>query len=275
MEKKVPLLSTGEFAKLCGVTKETLFHYDEIGLLRPEVRKENGYRYYTPAQSFVCDVIVFLKKCGSSLSEIEEHFVSMDPEKFVATLKMKQERFGEELARLAQRQRLLQNVIERVESAPSLETNKPSIEYVEEQYLLAVPLDYSRGGEEIAWAEASQRLMENLKTFSSMQLSFDVGAIVTRENLARKEMEEADYCYSELSAPVASEYSFIKPASHYAKMIHKGPYEDLPRSGERLVDFIKQSGRRITGNAYVIDLFTYFMTKKEEDVMMRITIQID
>jgi effector-binding domain-containing protein len=58
-------------------------------------------------------------------------------------------------------------------------------------------------------------------------------------------------------------------------MIHKGPYEDLPRSGERLVDFIKESGRRITGNAYVIDLFTYFMTEKEEDVMMRIAIQID
>ncbi|MBL3538193.1 MerR family DNA-binding transcriptional regulator [Aminivibrio sp.] len=275
MEKKVPLLSTGEFAKLCGVTKETLFHYDEIGLLRPEVRKENGYRYYTPTQSFVYDIIVSLKKCGSSLSEIKEHFVSMDPEKFVATLKMKQEHFGEELARLAQKQRLLENMIERVESAPSLETNKPSIEYVEEQYLLAVPLDYSRGGEEIAWAEASQRLMENLKTFSSMQLSFDVGAIVTRENLERKEMEEANYCYSELSAPVASKYSFLKPPSHYATMIHKGPYEDLPRSGERLIGFIKESGRRITGNAYIIDLSTYFMTEKEEDVVMRIAIQID
>ena len=275
MEKKVPLLSTGEFAKLCGVTKETLFHYDEIGLLRPEVRKENGYRYYTPTQSFVCDIIVSLKKCGSSLSEIKEHFVSMDPEKFVATLKMKQERLGEELARLAQMQQLLENLIERVESAPSLETNTPSIEYVEEQYLLAVPLDYSRGDEDIVWAEASRRLMGNLKTFSSMQLSFDVGAIVTRENLARKGMEEVSYCYSELSAPVASEYSFVKPASHYATMIHKGPYEHLSRSGERLVDFIKESGRTITGNAYIIDLFTYFMTEKEEDFVMRIAIQIE
>lgn len=29
------LLSTGEFARLCHTTKETLYHYAELGLLRP------------------------------------------------------------------------------------------------------------------------------------------------------------------------------------------------------------------------------------------------
>ncbi len=31
--------TTGEFAKLCHVKKQTLFHYDEIGLLSPEIKK--------------------------------------------------------------------------------------------------------------------------------------------------------------------------------------------------------------------------------------------
>ena len=32
--------TSGEFAKLCGTTKETLRHYDSLGLLCPERRGE-------------------------------------------------------------------------------------------------------------------------------------------------------------------------------------------------------------------------------------------
>jgi len=39
--------SVGEVARLAGVTVRTLHHYDEIGLLRPPMRTEAGYRRYT------------------------------------------------------------------------------------------------------------------------------------------------------------------------------------------------------------------------------------
>lgn len=38
---------TAEFAALCGVKKDTLLHYDHIGLLKPQWVGENGYRYYS------------------------------------------------------------------------------------------------------------------------------------------------------------------------------------------------------------------------------------
>ena len=40
-------IKTGEFAKLVGVTKHTLFYYDKIGLFSPEIKLENGYRFYS------------------------------------------------------------------------------------------------------------------------------------------------------------------------------------------------------------------------------------
>lgn len=51
--KKEYFLTSGEFAELCGTTKETLFHYDEIGILKPAWLGENRYRYYTPAQFLI------------------------------------------------------------------------------------------------------------------------------------------------------------------------------------------------------------------------------
>ena len=39
---KQEYLSAGRFAALVGTTKETLFHYDEIGLFVPKRREANG-----------------------------------------------------------------------------------------------------------------------------------------------------------------------------------------------------------------------------------------
>ena len=47
--------TTGEFARITGVTKHTLFHYDDIGLFSPEIKQDNGYRYYSVGQLEVFD----------------------------------------------------------------------------------------------------------------------------------------------------------------------------------------------------------------------------
>ena len=44
--KQKKFLTSGEFARLCRTTKETLFHYDREGLLKPKLITGNGYRRY-------------------------------------------------------------------------------------------------------------------------------------------------------------------------------------------------------------------------------------
>ena len=36
------LFKSGAFAKLCNTTKDTLFHYDDIGILKPAQVSSNG-----------------------------------------------------------------------------------------------------------------------------------------------------------------------------------------------------------------------------------------
>lgn len=64
------MLSIGEFSRLCFVSRKTLRHYDEIGLLRPEHVAENGYRYYGVAQLRDMLLIARLKSYGFALPEI-------------------------------------------------------------------------------------------------------------------------------------------------------------------------------------------------------------
>ena len=63
-------MKTGEFARICYVDKKTLFYYDEIGLLKPAQRQDNGYRYDTIAQYDQMNAIKILQSSGLSLEEI-------------------------------------------------------------------------------------------------------------------------------------------------------------------------------------------------------------
>ena len=74
MESRTELyFTTGEFARILGVKKHTLFHYDQIGLFSPALKEENGYRYYFVWQMDVFEVIKALQKLGMPLEEIKEY----------------------------------------------------------------------------------------------------------------------------------------------------------------------------------------------------------
>lgn len=87
MKKPNGYLTTGEFAKVCQVNKQTLFHYDQVGILRPEITGANGYRYYSYLQLDTFNAISMLKALDMPLAEIKEFLNKRSPEKFLKLLK--------------------------------------------------------------------------------------------------------------------------------------------------------------------------------------------
>src|SRR5690606_40360990 len=59
-----------QLSKLAGVTVRTLHYYDQIGLLKPEVITENGYRQYGDQQLVRLQQILFFKELEFSLADI-------------------------------------------------------------------------------------------------------------------------------------------------------------------------------------------------------------
>ena len=107
MDQAEMRFTTGEFAALCGVTKHTLFHYDEIGIFSPAIRGENGYRYYAPAQVEVFQVISVLKELGMPLSEIRAYLDRRSPETLLALLEQEGKALTEKLTRLRRLRKLI------------------------------------------------------------------------------------------------------------------------------------------------------------------------
>lgn len=78
--------TTGEFAKLCKVKKQTLFHYDHIGILKPEIIGDNGYRYYSIFQFDTYNTISMLKELDMPLSYIRNYLSGRSPSSFLNLL---------------------------------------------------------------------------------------------------------------------------------------------------------------------------------------------
>lgn len=60
-----------QLAKLAGVSVRTLHYYDEIGLLRPSVVGQNGYRYYDDEALFRLQQILFFREMDLELLQIK------------------------------------------------------------------------------------------------------------------------------------------------------------------------------------------------------------
>lgn len=93
-------MTTGEFARIMRITKETLFHYDEIGLFQPELTQPNGYRYYSIYQTEILDTILLLKDLGMPLKEIKQQLANRDPAKMLHILEEREHQINTEIAKL-------------------------------------------------------------------------------------------------------------------------------------------------------------------------------
>lgn len=78
----------GEVARLFKLPASTLRYYDEIGLFRPKYTDpETSYRYYGVEQFQVLDTIIFLRKNGFSLKDIQHQLDKRTPETTMEILK--------------------------------------------------------------------------------------------------------------------------------------------------------------------------------------------
>ncbi len=124
-------LSIGEVSKIFNISKETLRYYDKIGILKPEVNDENGYRYYQFKHLEQLSLILGIKLLGISLSDIKKTIGSEDLNEY-RNLVLKQEEIlkvkKQELQRLEyhlEKSKKILDVVANFENEYNFENLKP------------------------------------------------------------------------------------------------------------------------------------------------------
>ncbi|MGV8905763.1 MAG: MerR family transcriptional regulator [Acetobacterium sp.] len=271
-EETKTYFSTGDFAKLCGVKKDTLYHYEQIGIMKPEIIKENRYRYYSMNQLFTFDIISVLKECGTPLKEIKNYIEHQDTDYFLTILKSKRDQLAKEKKKIQRMEILLENTIDLTNRALLTECGIPWCEECIEEYLIAVPLNHTTNHLDSERMNKLRLLLDYLADHN-LGDEYPLSSIILKDHLKENLFIEDFYC-SRLSESIDSEYLFIKPQGRYAIITHKGSYETIKDSYKKLMDYIKENDQQISGNSYEHELLNYLAVGNPDQFIIEIAIQI-
>lgn len=236
----------GEFSKLCKTTIKTLRYYDEVGLLKPEyIDDETKYRFYAAKQILELHHIQALRQIGLSISEI----------------KLIQDGHGME--------RILQNRKREIEK--ELDEGREQITRIE--FMLSGREEENMRQYQGIVKEIPECIVYSKKLtipgYSSyFQIIPGIGAAVQEANPDLK-CATPEYCFCEY---LDGEYrekdiniEFCEAVNRFGKeiegvtfkkmepvvvasVIHKGPYEELPKAYAYLFKWVEENGFIVAGH---------------------------
>ncbi|WP_326513244.1 MerR family transcriptional regulator [Clostridium intestinale] len=265
-----PHFTTGEFAKLCGVNKRTLFHYDDIELFQPAIKDKNGYRFYSYNQVKVFFIISIFKELNVPLKQIKKYLDERTPELMLNLSKTKINEIDKEIERLNYVKYSLQGGISYILQGLQVDFTKIFIEEQdEEKLILSELIDYET-------KDSIKSLMDFLDfeyNTSSMETSF-AGKILTKERILNQSYDDVDYFYVKTTSIEPNTKITIKSKGLYAVSYHRGDYEMIGKTYENMLAFLKRNNLEMNGFAYEEFLIDEICVKSVDDYVTRITMDI-
>jgi MerR family transcriptional regulator, thiopeptide resistance regulator len=121
-----------QLADLAGVSRRTLHHYDEIGLLEPSMQGRNKYRYYNDQAVLRLQQILFYRELGFRLNEIKQ---ALDQPDFdvVNTLALHKQSLQKRVERLEQLIGTVDNTINHLTGGIEMKSEEIFSGFSEEQ----------------------------------------------------------------------------------------------------------------------------------------------
>jgi len=116
------LFSVKEFSEISGVRQSTLRYWDEMGLFPPARRNEKtGYRYYSPDQIMVVDILKTLNSLNLPLKGMADACKKPAPKRVLALLWACNAQVEQKIAELRARQEVLQSHAAQIEEGRAVQ----------------------------------------------------------------------------------------------------------------------------------------------------------
>jgi DNA-binding transcriptional MerR regulator/effector-binding domain-containing protein len=266
-------LTTGEFAKLCGVNKRTLFHYNDIGLFLPAITDENGYRYYSYHQFDTFSIITILKELSVPLKDIKIYLNTRTPELLLSLAEQKINMANREIDKLNQIKNLLEDTIICTNLGLNADCDIITLENQEEEYMfLSTLLNEKKSTDHTKWISDYTKFRNSTQT---TRKSYLFGAMLNDDNIKNGNFNNYSYIFEKVSNKNESYNIYVKPKGLYAVAYHPGSYDTIYRTYDLLLKFLEENGLKMGEFAYEVYLLDEISNKNEGDYITQITVEIE
>ncbi|AMO85377.1 Multidrug-efflux transporter 1 regulator [Solibacillus isronensis B3W22] len=272
MKSNEKTFSTGEFAKLLEVNKDTLLYYDKIELFKPAGTFDNGYRYYMFDQFDQFVAIHSLRAVDLPIKELKKYFSSPNVEDLQQLAIQQHEKVAKEIQKLQDIQQFLERTVVLTKEIEQVVLGEVLI-----KSLPAEPVVYSE--EKIDWSKSMEEMYAQSTPFSKklgVKSTAAYGVVYPKEEFLTsvyfKELESDAFSYMFCHTKDTS--AVMKPAGEYAIIYHKGSYEEIIKTYEVLLNFLKHTQFELDGDIHEEYLLHSIATKEEKNYITKISVKV-
>lgn len=265
-------LTTGEFAKLCKVNKQTIFYYDQIGILSPVMKNEKGYRYYSIHQLELFFVIDLLKDLGMSLNDIQQYMQNKSPESFLSIMYRKKEEIVKKRQEIEMKEKMIEAKIAIMEEASHLDFNRITL-----QRLPEATLYLSRNIQNISDEEFLEVISDFINELQISQLDsgYPIGSITKREQMLKGEYANYSYLYIEQPNPKDGHPYFRAVKGDFLIGYHVGSEKTIGDTYKRLFSEMERLGLTLGEHVFEEYIYDTVVRNDKEHYVTKIMMEVD
>lgn len=247
------MFKIGEFSKLCGLSVDTLYHYEKIGILLPNrIESSTGYRYYTASQILAVNKIMALKDAGFSLKEITELLHKEIPVTDLIQVLEKKALLLEEALNhsLNQMERLHTNIF-LIKNGGIPQLNEIVMKQVEPILAASVRRKFPDEAFDSALEEMWNEVNESIdahgvkRTIPCMMLFHTGWWNMGEEQLL--DVEVVEPITKVFAAEGNVEVQTLERTENMACMVHCGPFSTMGKTYGAFFDWVKENGYTLCG----------------------------
>ena len=268
------IYSISEFAKVCGTTKDTLYHYEKQGILIPATDENNHYRYYSINDFHLFQFIAHLRRLGFSISEIRECVKNRSVPTYMKMLEQSQSQCLEEISEAKRRHAIVTNAKEAAFEYIHILPETPGIKYAGEEYYYITDFKGKLNSLEgirhlhdhLVKADGMPAISSNLIVFK-----YDVNTLTSTNENSRL------YMMTQTPDPksIDPDNLHVKPAGYYLHIFFR---MDLPNSNKeeaarcfrKMQDYVRDHNYRIVTDLYCYNRISSFLTDNPEEYITEV-----
>lgn len=233
-------MRTKELADIAGISVRTLHYYDTIGLLSPEIDRENGYRNYSDQDVSTLQQILFFRQLNFKLTQIKDILNSPKYHQTEALLEQKDI--------ILKEQTRLNNILKLIDK--TIQAERGEITMTNEEKFSGVDFSHNPYEQEARekWGdEKVEQANQNLKKMGTKEAEHEFDEIYTQLADLRHLDPESDAAQQE----IGKWYDFLNKVGEYTPEMFKNLGEmytaderftkNIDKYGDGLAEFMKEA----------------------------------
>ncbi len=262
--------TTGEFAKICNVSKQTLFFYDNQGIFSPEFTGENGYRYYSYTQIEAFTVIVMLRDLGVHISEIKAHMNHPSPHALIELMESKKTEIDNKIKALQWSKRYIDNRIKITNEGINAVPGIISIQEFPERCMITS--DYLGEDDTVA---VTQAIGDHLDRCSELGLynACPIGSIIPSASVTADGYKYSKF-YTVVEGSASLKEIVIASGGPHLVLYDEHGYENIGQNCLKLIDYAKENDLKLGESFFEDVLLDDLSTEGYFNYLVKLSIKI-